>query len=178
MKRIAFLSCIIGVIIFSSCKGPYRATTPTGVDAIVNFTSDSQLKGELLFMAADTVYLLSNRTLYAFNLDKVNSTRLIGVEMKNRDPILVGTGIAGGVLAGLFYEDNNWEWGTVSMGLSLWAIISGFTGNQKYIIKAPFTEESKFRIKLHCRYPQGLNNDLYNQIVSYYTEKKPLIILD
>ncbi len=164
---------LISFIALTSCGSLYKGTSPYGVKSIIELKSSITLSAELLVVFDTSIWLVKNNVLYNAPFERIKKIRAIELEGKSRSLLMIGSGIASLIAAGLYFGDCNSEStiaGTGFLAVGLSSIIFGATAPPRYRFNPPLSKRKYLQLSNYCRYPMGLNNKQKELILEYYKQ--------
>ncbi|MDZ7362984.1 MAG: hypothetical protein ONB46_20030 [candidate division KSB1 bacterium] len=162
---------------FCLCACAARSTdfaTPKGEKFTLRHIDNSRYGGELLALADSTLFFESNNRLHAIPISKIKKIHIHGYSVKGvKTPTMlavIGIDIAVISIAG---GDDDVRTLTLLSGLSLPLAMAGiFIGDPKVNFTPPFTASDLYKLRLYCRYPQGLASEQWQALLNSYGQKE------
>ena len=173
---------VILVLVCSCAIGTVKVTKPYGETAIITLRNTEKLKGELLAISDTLLYYYMPNKLYITRI--VDIKKIFILEYTNRRSlkmcaIIPSLAIEGCVAVVAFSVDQSC-WGYISIVTMVVTALSITGGNPQVDFELPVKENDEGndmeKLRLYCRYPQGLSDKQWEELI-YYSDQEGFIII-
>lgn len=169
---------VILTLICSCAIGTVKVTKPYGESAIITLKNTAELRGELLAISDNLLYYHMSNKLYVTRIVDINEIFIL--EYTNRQSYkacaVVPSLAVEGCVAAVAFDVGQPLWGFISiltMPLTIWST-SG--GNPQVKFEFPLKEKNMKKLRLYCRYPQGLTDKQWEELIEYFDQEGFIII--
>ena len=175
-KRLGQLVIIIFFVLLFSCTSSIQVLKPTGDLAIVTLETGSELKAELLSVKDESVIVEYDNNIYKLSLSEIHKLFIQGYSLLHKKALLLGTL---SILDIYFIYDNPNSAMKVIYGLLIMGKLACILGGDLEIVfTSPIFWRDLDNIRIHCRYPQGLDTEQWNQLLQLYGQTDFLNLAD
>jgi hypothetical protein len=134
-------------------------------------SNNEQFDAEILLVESNYIYVLNEGVLSKIYFDEVKKIYAFELEHKNRTIALAFAMVSAGALGiATISDDDNKEISGISLALSVGAGAALFTKVPRYKFNPPLSKEQIQRLRLYCRYPQGLSAEQIQFLEDFYTQ--------
>jgi hypothetical protein len=167
-KTISMMLC---VIIFCTCTSSVRVLKASGETAILTLNNDTQYVGELITVTDTTLFFNYLGTIFQVPFSEVKNVYVKGYSLKGQKVgatvllmLIDGTIVVLGITSG-----NLW-WSFAFGALIPLTLITFRTSDPKVDFSPSLTDNDLEQLRLYCRYPQGLAQEQWEDLLSYYQQ--------
>jgi hypothetical protein len=160
-KYLIILCCVVFIFAYTSSVNILK---PQGENVSFRLTDGQNITGELLTVDDSVIFNGSDGLLYKIQKGKISNIHLFDYSLQKKKMVsMIPTILVSGGLAILgFHWDSPAQ--RVILGASaLLQIAAIFSGDPKVNFSSPFLD----KLKLYCRYPQGLTEEQWEDILRY-----------
>lgn len=173
------LQLLVILVLFCSCAiGTVKVTKPYGETAIITLQNTEKLKGELLAISDTLLYYYMPNKLYITRI--VDIKEIFILEYTNRQSLKVGALLPSlpieGCVAAVAFDVNQPTWGLISLLTMAVTVLSITGGNPQVDFERPIKESDMEKLRLYCRYPQGLTDKQWEELMNYIVQEGFIII--
>jgi len=152
-----------------------KVDQPTGGNATIVDREYDEFNAEILSLDSTYLYFQLENSLYQMDLKKIRKITVLGYSLKSEKvAALFPLMLLDVLLATAAYSDDllfeNWV-GNLAVAHATASLVSIFLGNPKVTFKPPLKEQDSNKLRLYCRYPQGLSEEQWLEILVYYRQK-------
>lgn len=164
---------IFGTMIFCSCTSPVNVLKPFGESASLRHI-DARYRGELIAVNDSMLVLEYNAKLYAVPLSEAKHVYIHDYSLKNIKtvPMVLVTGINIVLLGHEIASEDGGPPGIIIFGLLTYLGANSISsGDPKVDFSPPLGEKDLKKLKLYSRYPQGLTQQQWRELLQHYGQK-------
>ena len=157
-------------LLFASCTSTVQNISPSGGDAWVENSYYDIVTGEILAVDDSCVYHVYEEAVYRVPLSKISKIYIRGYSQLSEKYLSVTPLIL--METAFIFSSGSSEWDDkvkkytlISEVLTIGSLL---IGNPEVNFKPPLTDKQMEKLKLYCRYPQGLDDLQWNEVLLYY----------
>lgn len=173
-KYLIILFCIVFIF---ACTSSVNFLKPQGEKISIRFADGQNITGELLTIHDSVIFTESDGLMYKIQREKISNIYVFDYSLQKEKIItLIPTILISSWLAIKgFHGDNRDQRLLLGVSASL-QIASIFFGDPKVNFSHPFNDKNLDKLKLYCRYPQGLTEKQWIEVLSYNKQENFKII--
>jgi hypothetical protein len=155
------------VLLLCSCASSVNVLKPEGETASIELYNSQAPVGEILAVSDSMLYFMYANKINVVDLSYVRKIFVHGYSISPGTKMLAAIPplfLEGLVMAVAFSEEAP-AWGYISIGAMVLTIYGISTGNPKVSFSPPLKEKELKKLKLYCRYPQGLTLEQWNELL-------------
>ena len=167
--RIVFI-VMFSTFLFFSCTSQVKVLKPEGETVTIELKNNLKYDGEL-FAVNDTAVLFGYRAkLYELPLSNINNLYVHDYSLRNTKKITMIPAMSCWVLQ--FFAEPNIEVKLFSVLMEALIIHSWYIGDPKVNFSPPLNNKDFEKLKLYCRYSQGLTHEKWRQLLQYCEQEE------
>ncbi len=167
--------CVLCIVLLFSCKSSVKVMKPYGEKIDIELNSGDKYEGELYAINEESLFLLYQSKIYKVNFLDLKSIYVNDYSVWDKKAIVMLPSIfINGVLAASIIKDKSPVWNIVGYVLLPLTIYAFLTGDPLVDFYPPIDNEEIDKLKLYCRYPQGLSINKLKHLLEYHHQKKIL----
>jgi hypothetical protein len=152
-----------------SCYPTIRPSviTPQGDEAIIHLNNGSEHNGELIAVRDSGVYLIIQNKMTSIHFNDIKQIEIPGyrVTAEQSVPAAIPSLLLQMIILLAASGEDEQMWVMIS-GISMAVTITLYaTAGGELKISAPFSKNRIEELRLYCRYPQELDNEIWNAIL-------------
>jgi hypothetical protein len=156
-----------------NCISTNHAGRPGGGDAMITLADKSHLHAELLSVTPNDLYYLSAQRVWRCPLDELRSVRVEGYDMTAGKIVTLALfGAADVGVTVLWASAGCWQLAVPAIPLLLIGTAVALSSELPVKHRYPLTEGSRTQLALYCRYPQGLTDVQWQELLSFHRQDK------
>ena len=167
VKRRAAVALLL--LLGCSCISTSQAVRPGGDDAVVTLNSGVSHHVELLAVTHGDLYFLHCQHVWRCPLADLSRVRVEGYNLRTAKYVALGT--SGLVDAGISVAAialNAWPLAPIPAALFLVGACISLTSGPRTGFSGPLTDSARARLALYCRYPQGLTEEQWVELLGFF----------
>lgn len=166
MKKYLFI--LLCIVLILSCTSSVKFLKPHGENISIKFIDGGKLKGELLALDDDMLFCESDGLLYKIKEENVSKIYVADYSLKNKKIItMLPPMLVCGMFAIIGFTGDDPEHKVILGIAALLPIPTFFFGDPKVDFSTPFEGDDLEKLKLYSRYPQGLTEEQWEQVLKY-----------
>lgn len=163
-------SIIFVCLLLTSCTSSVQKIGPLGGDAWVENSYYDVVTGEILAVDDSCVYYIYEESVYKAPLTKTRKIYIRGYSLLSEKLISVTPLML--FNTAIILSEGTSEYNGILRAFPLFSaivtVISIVIGNPEVEFKPPLTDRQLEKLKLYCRYPQGLDHLQWNEVLMSY----------
>ena len=151
-----------------SCASSVHVLKPEGETATIELHNFQSHVGEILAVSDSVVYVRFFNKITVIDLSYVKKIFIHGYRISPGSKVAAAIPpllLEGLVMSVAFSEDAD-AWGYLSMGAMVLTIYGFSTGDPQTSFSPPLKKNNIEKLKLYCRYPQGLTPEQWRELLS------------
>jgi len=167
MKPSALPLCLL--LLFCACVSPVQVTKPGGDTAVVTFGDGGKARVELLAVSDSSLTFIRENRVWKSALADISRIAVEGYSLRTGK--YVATGCIGVVIAAACVDViAHYAWYFAPVFASFYAAGTYllFKDEPRVDFRAPFDADARQRFPLYCRYPQGLTDAQWQELLRFY----------
>jgi len=166
MKK--YLSILLCIVLIFSCTSSVKVLKSHGENISIVFMDKGKYEGELLAIDDDMLFYESDGLLYKIKQENVAKIYVADYSLKNKKiATMLPTMLSSGLLAIIGFKGDDPEHKVVLVIAALLPIPAFFLGDPKVNFSTPFESDDLKKLKLYSRYPPGLTEEQWDQVLEY-----------
>jgi hypothetical protein len=162
---------LFSIIIFFSCTSQVKVLKSAGETVTLKLKNNIKYDGELFAVNDTALFFGSQAKLYKVPLSNVENVYVHGYSLRKEK-------MYGSIPSLIFWTipifvNEDWRVGDYAFLGSIHAItiLSWFTGDPKVSFSPPLNNKDFDKLRLYCRYSQGLTNEKWRQLLKYFEQE-------
>ena len=160
---------LYAVLVVSACVSPVKVTKPGGDGAVVRFRQGGSTRVELLAVSDSNLLFVRDNAVTRAALVDISFVRVDGFGARTeRRRALACFGVVNTPFCAVAACHSAWPF--VAATAALTVVGAKLLGREKlrFDFRSPFDTGARGQLALHCRYPQGLNDAQWRQLLGFY----------
>jgi len=176
MKKSIIL--LASILLFCSCVSMVKVRKPLGDRATLKLRNLEKHKVELLAISDSLLYVTDDKEISIAHFSDIRNVYIHGYRVHPGLKVLTAIPAllleATVMIVALDVGQNGW--GLVSV-IAMAGTIDGFaTGDPKVYFSFPAKNEEIEKLKLYCRYPQGLTDEQWERMLQHFKQKEFVLL--
>jgi hypothetical protein len=156
------------LLLGSACISTKQAVRPGGDDAVVTFSSGASHRVELLAVTQDDLYCLRGQRVWRYPLADLSSVHVEGYSLRRRKLIPLGfAGVADAAIGAALIGLGVWPLAVLPAALFVVGAYTSLDSEPRTGFGGPLTDSARVRLALYCRYPRGLADRQWRELMNY-----------
>jgi hypothetical protein len=162
---------LCGILVVCACVSPVRVTKPGGDNAVVVFRQGGSARVELLAVTDSSLFFLRDNAVMRTALADISRVRVAGYSVATGKYVALGAiSIVNAAFCVWVMSRGIWQFvaATVPLwGLGTWWLLSD---EPRVDFRSPFDTGAREQLALYCRYPQGLTDEQWQELLRFYDQ--------
>ncbi len=153
-----------------ACVTTNQAIRPGGDEATIAFNDGTRCPAELLALTQTDLYFLRNQQVWRSPLADLSRVHVNGYGVRPAKNVALGLfGAANLALSAYsFLTSGCWPFGAITIPFYVGSVFLSRATDPPVDFGAPMGDRAKSQLALYCRYPQGLSDAQWQQLLSFY----------
>lgn len=161
------------VYLFCSCASRVNVLKPEGEKATLTLPNLAVLEIEILAISDSLLYVTNGKKIIIAHLSDVRSVHIHGYRVPRASKVLAAIPpvLFEGIVMLTALGVDQPVWGMIAM-ITIGGTIYGFTsGDPKVNFSFPLEINELEKLRLYCRYPQGLTNEQWKDLLQQLNQE-------
>ncbi|MCX6842008.1 MAG: hypothetical protein NTX53_07005 [candidate division WOR-3 bacterium] len=160
---------LCAVLVVCACVSPVRVTKPGGDDAVVAFRQGGTARVELLAVSDSNLLFVRDNAVTRAALADISRVRVEGYSVRTNKYIALGCiGLVNTVICVDMAFHSAWHFAAVTAMLCVAGAHLLLRDEPRVDFRSPFDTGAREQLALYCRYPQGLTDEQWQELLRFY----------
>lgn len=162
---------IVSLSLFlSSCSSSVQVLKPRGDSAQIIMINNSKYNGELLSVKDRSIILLHENKITEFPLSEIDKVHIEGYSLLQKKSLVLGTLSIMDIF--FLYSSPTTTMKVIYGMLAIGKLTTILGGDPEVVFTTPLFWKDLDKVRLHCRFPQGLEPEQWDQLFQFYGQSE------
>lgn len=160
---------VCAILCVCACVSPVRVTKPGGDNAVVEFRQGGMTRVELLSVTDSSLYFIRDHAVTRAALADLSHVRIEGYSIRTQKYVALGLiGLVSTVICVDMAFHSAWHFAAVTAMLWVAGTSLLLRGEPQVDFRPPLDDTVRQQLSLYCRYPQGLTDAQWQELLRFY----------